>query len=448
MSFIETCRKFISIDSSQSSGVNELVAYAVSLAEDAGLMVETQSDVRDGKEEKNIIIRPSQESCNDELLLQTHLDTPDPGIHALWTKTQSNPFNTSIYADEIYGLGVADCKLDFLCKLEALKRLKKKNFKIMPILVGTYGHQVGMLGVKKFLRQRGSAPHLALVGAPTGLNFINATYGYVKVEISIPFTDEEIEYHQSHDLMLSSTTQSKIFYGKSANSSHPKLGENAIIHMLEHIAQLPQGIAIMDVDGGVSFKSVPESAVLELDVVGEFKEKTIGYKLKNILNVIKAVEADFVNYRSEGFDPSVSTLNIGKIKKHRDHIKLMGNCHITPAVTQEVYEGWIKSLKESCKEVDANFRVLEYKKPFYCDEESEILKLAKSVNERVGTQAEIKKSAEVTEASVLSRAGVNCLVYGPGVGAGNSYEPNEKVLISELEKATDFYTEFVRSYCL
>src|SRR4051812_41295554 len=55
------------------------------------------------------------------LLLNTHLDTVSPGLSENWTETDKDPFGAVIKNGKIYGLGSADVKLDFLCKLVAIE---------------------------------------------------------------------------------------------------------------------------------------------------------------------------------------------------------------------------------------------------------------------------------------------------------------------------------------
>src|SRR5690606_19347226 len=124
------------------------------------------------------------------------------------------------------------------------------------------------------------------------------------------FSDEERDYRLQHDLLESSSTQSKMFSGKAAHSARPQLGENAIVKMLDYLTQLPQGIAVMDLDGGISYNSVPSSAVLEIDLVATFKDPVVP-KLFHVLNAAREVENKFKKFHAEESDNSRPTMNIG-----------------------------------------------------------------------------------------------------------------------------------------
>ena len=146
MNLIEACRQVIGLDSTPSQGTREVGEFFAALCKDAGLNVELDHESLSGVEQVNLIARPGSAPQPNELMLQTPMDTVEPGHFAAWTKTQSNPFAASIYGDELFGLGAAHAKLDFLCKLEAIRSLKGKKLRLPFVLVGTYGAQYGMSG--------------------------------------------------------------------------------------------------------------------------------------------------------------------------------------------------------------------------------------------------------------------------------------------------------------
>ncbi len=447
MDFIDICRKFISIDSSPSNGNWELAQYAAELCREAGLEVEIQQENVNGILQANLIARPSQEVPAEEFMLQTHLDTPDPGAFALWTKTGANPFNASIYQDAIYGLGAADVKLDFLCKLEAIKPYVKAKLNMPFVLVGSFGEEIGMQGAIKLIRKKKVSAKHALVGEPSRLRLIHAGKGFGNVEIEIPFSAEEVEYRRNHDLSESSSTQSKIFVGKAAHSSVPEMGENAIRKMFEYFTKLPDGLMLMEMQGGISHNTVPAHAVLEIDAVGGIKD-AIGKKLERVIKVISQVEADFSNFPDANFEPPIPTLNIGMVRTLSDHIKLSGCCRVPPSVTIENFESWMQWIRTTCESVGGVFRVTDFKQAFKNETKSAFLTICQKQLEALGMRQEPTTQAVTNEANVFSRFGIECIVTGPGQGVGNSHAPNEHVRIDDLNKAIEFYRLVVEKVCL
>ena len=137
-----------------SNGCSEIAHYAAELCQKYGLHVEIQQETFNGLDQANVIARPMAQRPEAEFLMQTHLDTSDPGSYALWTKTGCNPFNASIYQDTLYGLGAANAKLDFLCKLKAIVGLGDQSWRLPFVLVGTFGEENGMAGAIKLIRKK------------------------------------------------------------------------------------------------------------------------------------------------------------------------------------------------------------------------------------------------------------------------------------------------------
>lgn len=449
--FVECCRKFIELDSTPANGTVEIAAFAAELCRRAGLHVEVQSEAHNGVEQANVIARPMAMRPQREFLLQTHLDTSDPGAYALWNRTGANPFNASIYTEKegevLYGLGAADTKLDFLCKLRAIAELKGSTWRLPPVLVGTFGEELGMTGAVKLIRKKQISVEMALVGEPTDLKLVTAGKGFAAVEIEIPFSEEEKEFRAQHDLSDASSTQSRIFIGKAAHSSSPQFGESAITKMLEYLTKLPDGLVVMEIEGGTSFNTVPGHAVLEIDMVGGLRE-TIGTKIGRILAAVAEVETAFKKCPDHEFTPAEPTLNIGLVRTFEDFVKFSGCCRMPPTVTHETYESWMSILRSACESVGAVFRVTEYKQPFRTTGEHALVKTCREELGKLGLDVNPAAQSVANEANVFHRFGIACLVIGPGQGVGNSHAPNERVRIEQLHEATRFYRGVLERVCL
>lgn len=437
----------IELDSTPSNGCRDVAQFAAELCQSAGLFVEIQSESHNGLDQANVIARPIGFRPEGELLLQTHLDTPDPGNYALWTKTGANPFNASIYTDTLFGLGTASSKLDFVCKLRAASEIKTASWKLPYALVGTFGEEVGMSGAIKLIRKKRVSAKVALVGEPTEMRLVTAGKGFAGVEIEIPFSEEEVEFRARHDSSDGSTTQSRVFVGKAAHSSVPQLGESAIKKLLDYLTKLPEGIAIMEIEGGTSYNTVPAHAFLEIDMVGELKE-SIAAKIAIVARAIHEVENKFEGFPDPTFTPPFPSLNIGMIRTYQDHVKFGGSCRLPPTVSDEVYEEWMSILRRACQSVGAIFRVTDYKQPFRTSEEESIVKVCRDQLLAMGRQTECATQAVANEANVFSRFGISCVAIGPGKGVGNSHAPNECVKIEELHEAVRFYKGILERVCL
>lgn len=445
MNFLELCRKLIGFDTTPEQSTLPTVEFLAELAERSGLRAEIQKENHRGVEQANLLIRHRDYAApsKDELLLLTHLDTVDPGNFSLWNKTQNNPFNASLYGDELFGLGAADAKLDLACKFEAVRRLADSKDVRPFVLAATYGAQSGMDGVIKLYRRKKTLAKQALIGEPTDKSLFLAGQGFAALEIFIPFSEEERNYRADHDLMESTTSQSRIFTGRAAHSLVPESGDNAIVKMLEYLCQLPDGIAIMDLDGGVNHNSVPESAVLEVDFVAGFKEP-LTLRLAEIFKVLKEMRVQLAEFSDENYEPSTASFNLGIIRTTEEGVRLQGCCRLPPSFKEEIYNQWVKRIQDVCEKTKASFHVLDYKKGYTTGLNSMLAQRAIELLKQLDVAEASSKKTISTEANILNRLGVECLVWGPGVSVGNSYAPNESVRMSDLLVAIDFYQRFMK----
>jgi acetylornithine deacetylase/succinyl-diaminopimelate desuccinylase-like protein len=438
----------IAFDSTPAQGTRELVLWLAEMARERGLHAEIQEEVFGDQPQANVIIRPVAGRPSLELLLQTHLDTPDPGPFGLWTETGHNPFDATIIEHKIYGIGAADVKLDFLCKLEALSGFSGDTaWRLPPVLVGTYGEELGMIGTLKAIRKNKISAKMALIGEPSELQVITAGKGIATVEIRIPYSEEERRYRFEHNLRESTSTESRIFNGKAAHSSTPHLGESAIKKMFEYLLQLPENIVVMEADGGVNFNTVPANAFFEIDPVSTIADP-MSKKLAAIYRALMDLENQFLAYQDRDFNPSHPTLNVGLVRTFEDHIFLSGSCRIPPIVTNEVYEGWMMGLRRKCEAINAEFRVTDYKRPYRTDENSIFVRGCVAELEEMGLSPKTTTQASSNEASLWSRTGIECISFGPGIREGNIHTPKEHVLIDDLKKAIEFYRRVIGRFCL
>jgi len=447
VSFIEHCRRLVALDTTSSNGNRSAIDYLVGLAMDFGFTAEVQEESLHGLGQANIIIRQGDRPVQGELMLQTHLDTVNPGIYSKWTKTASNPFNASIYGRKLYGLGVADTKIDFLCKLFAAKKLAYKKLNRSFVLVGTYGAQSSMEGALKLIRKKKIEAVYALIGEPTNLQLISSGQGLAVIEIKIPFSDDEKKYRFQHNIEENSFSQSKIFSGKAAHSTAPHLGENAIIKMFKFLEKIPSGIVIMEMDGGVNYNSIPSSAYLEFDLLGTFS-KSIVERISRIWKTVLQLEQEFYSWKDESFVYPYPSLNIGQVRTTDDGVLITGSCRLLPRIDKKTYQKWMTYLEDVCKEIGAEFKILNYKPSFSSDSESDFIKGCSEELAALNRSNKLGKIVASTEASVFQRLGIECLVFGPGVSMGNSHEPNESVSLDDLEVATSFYSHILERFCL
>lgn len=449
MNWIETCRQVIALDSSPSASTVEVVDYLAQKAQEFGLHVEVVHEVQNGITQANIIIRPeSFKSGDQELLLQAHLDTVDPGNFALWKKNGFNPFDATIADGKIYGLGAADVKLDFICKLRAMQKFSKHQFKsLKPVLVGTFGEETGMQGALRLIRKNKINAKFALIAETSDLQIINASKGFAVVEIRLPIHEELQKYKiaRSHD--ESTSTQTKIFSGRTAHSSSPQLGDNALKKMFDYLQKMPENLVLIEADGGTRFNMIPSQALIEFDLSAHVQDTSLK-KLNQIYQVLQEVEEDMKLIQDREFQPNHSTLSIGILRTFEDSFLLGGSCRILPNVTQEQYEKWMIKIQKVCEECGAQFRITDYKRPFRTPESSILIKTAQSILTKMNLNPKLTTLASTNEASLFSRLNIDCICIGAGMREDNVHTTQEHVKIEDLEKVTSFYEQMIERFCL
>src|SRR3954451_20315687 len=212
--FLELARQLIGANTVSAQGTRQEADLLAGLWGHAGLQVRRQ--VVEGIH-VNLLGGPGGEAAGPGgVLLVTHLDTVPPGPLERW---QGDPWTLAERDGHLYGLGVADVKLDALCKAEAARRLQGRKAQRPFWLLGTFGEEVGLRGARHFAASdlfREVSPAQVLCGEPSELRIIRAHKGYAVVRCSLrdrkarPVNTEGPGVEQLH------------FAGKAAHSSTPR----------------------------------------------------------------------------------------------------------------------------------------------------------------------------------------------------------------------------------
>jgi succinyl-diaminopimelate desuccinylase len=225
------------------------------------------------------------------LIFNGHLDVVPAGDPSQW---KYPPFQGKLSKGRIYGRGASDMKSGIASFIHALSTIDRSKLPfhqgaVILHLVSdeeSHGHQ-GM----GFLSQRGGIRgDAALVGEPTDLQPVIAQKGALWLRIST--------------------------LGKSAHSSKPHLGVNAIekmIKLMERLNSIPLGkehpllgkptLSIGTIQGGTKINIVPDRCEIEVDrrmIPGEKKEEVLG-KMKGVLDLLQSQDP-FFKYRMEEID--------------------------------------------------------------------------------------------------------------------------------------------------
>lgn len=449
------CKRLIECRSVTSEGTRAIAEMcAVELLAPLGIEARLVPSMREGPAQVNLLatIR-GRDSAVAPVVLNTHLDTVPPGESSLWTECGGDPFTTTIRGDRIYGLGAADTKLDFVAKVMALAMCGTPRREVH--LVGTFGEEHGLVGAKDLvaagLLPRGA---LAYVGEPSRLQVITAHKGLMVFELTARFEPQRFEQ--------SANVARLVFEGRSAHSSTPELGRNAIVLALAALETNPQ-IRVVSIAGGDVVNKVP--ARCEAIVSGEFDRVAGGSGVE----ILDQVARDFIPPRVvEAFalfvdelqkfavragvpEPDYAqptlTSNPGVIRSRADSLTLQFELRPSPALLIETVRRGIGEIVEEISrnipQVKLELAELRANHGFRSALDGETVEMAMDALARAGLPVESNVKAGCTEAGVYSAAGLQPAVFGPGPSTGVIHAPNEYNFLTEVAAAINFYRELL-----
>lgn len=472
MDLLATARQIIALDSRSSVSDRPVIDLLTPLCRDAGLNVALQAEYRDGVPQYNLIASRGAEG-EVALLLATHLDTVPPGDHALWTATGGDPFAATELDGHLYGLGVADVKLDFLCKLAALERLAHEPLRRGVVLAGTYGEETGRYGAKLLVGGLSPLPALALVGEPSDLAPVTAHKGYL--EFHLQATDP-----RAAAVAPGLPLWEARFQGMAAHSSQTHMGasaNDACVDSLRLLREPTHDAMVVRIAGGDVVNkvaadcrmwvacahppSVPAAASIERSADpsrGGTQERRRSERLTQLLVETKAV-LDSLRRATDAlthpeFDPPRTTVNNGLLSYGGDRASYVADIRRTPgdddAAALEEHLGRLRDVaaRAAADGLHVDLRVELDSPPFAARPESLLLRTLAAELAAHGWGREPEVKSGTTEASVYQAAGMDTVVFGPGLATGNIHRPNERVPLEHLTRAVDVYEGVIRRLCV
>ncbi len=423
--FWALAEKFISTDSSQGN-LAMLPLLREALAP-LPARVREQPFAHGDKQHANLLASFGPEGGG--LLLITHSDTVPPGPPERWTEGPAHALTRS--EDRVVGLGVADVKLDYLCKVFALRALHESGelarLKKPLHLLATGAEEVGLVGAKLFAA--GFKPEMALAGEPCELIPCHAHKGYAVVRVGLRVKDPQ---RLSRGRVLKSL-------GKAAHSSTPHLGENAILKML---AAAP----LAELQGGSSANTVPAEAsaiVAGDDPIDAIDLSSAAATMRELWSLWCAQTAALQPARDEEFAPAEAVNNLGRIESKDDVLQALFDARLLP---EHDPAALIASFTAAARVPAAlAFEAFtERDNPgMRAKPDSRLLA---ALTRASGKAPRAKPTS--TEAGVFFRLGVDAAVMGPGVSIGNAHTANEWNSIRDLQNAVPIYTQLIRELCL
>jgi acetylornithine deacetylase/succinyl-diaminopimelate desuccinylase-like protein len=489
---LEEARRMIRLNSVTSNGNEELANYCHSLLQERGFKANLQQVTHSidefSKRQFNVIGVLGDPLVDKKirkgLLLCTHLDTVSAGLPENWTETGGDPFAATVKDGKIFGLGAAEAKLDFLCKLHAAAKFREKKLRMPIYLVGSCGEEVGMFGARYLIKAGTLNPRFVVVGAPTELKTVYAHKSQLLFKVSISYQQVERDargFNRRIDLHS---------FGKSAHASYPHLGVNAIqesIAFLQRASDNGFELRFTKFDGGDTVNKVPDRSLMQFYLTShqfedfkrffreiiraEGKERSFRVELGGVgdtgvrflpdalfpcmLEVTQfflSMSQDFAKVKDETYNPPHSTINFGRLRQGLSGVELHFDTRLLPDLVTDEIE---KHVQKGIQKIAASYpslnitAVRERMNPgLNMTPEHDLVKLCRDSMEDAGIEPAIDKKSTSTEAAQYFQAGYEAVVFGPGSSHGNSHSPNEHNVLEQMEKAVAFYEKVIERVCL
>ena len=158
-------QKLISLHTVSDVSTRDIADFVSNVLEVEGFSIEQQI-YRDGRsiEKVNVIARKCPNGEPVRLALSGHLDTvsyDDKQWH-------SNPLDLTERGGRFYGMGVCDMKSFLALAMCAGMRISKDDLRHPFALVFTSDEEVGCVGAKRLVKEKGRIADMFVIGEPTG----------------------------------------------------------------------------------------------------------------------------------------------------------------------------------------------------------------------------------------------------------------------------------------
>ncbi len=393
---LETLADLVRINSVNSSydggpGEREVASYVRRFFEQRGIEV-WEEEVFPNR--PNVMARLPGLNPNRRLVLEAHTDTVSVKGMTI------APFEPVIADGKMYGRGSCDTKAGLATMMHALASLKADG--ITPpcevLLAAVVDEEYSYRGVVKLCESLKA--DAAIVAEPTEMRAVIATKGVLRCRI--------------------------VVHGKSAHSSKPHLGVNAITHMARVIAAIEADNERMTIvkhplvgcgtcnvgviTGGVQVNFVPDRCAIEID-----RRLLPGERAEDALEHYRRLLAQ-CGPHSPLCGQGIRT---GDCADHSTEDHALPRCEISEIL-----------LVDEALDTPADATVVQ---------------TATRVLRDMGLNADPCGVPFGCDASKLSRAGIPSIVFGPG-SIDRAHTVDEYVELDQVEQALEFQRRFILSF--
>jgi acetylornithine deacetylase ArgE len=310
------------------------------------------------------------------LLFSGHIDVVPAGDPNMW---DTPAFEPRIREGRLYGRGAADMKGGVAALVKAIETFKDKELKRGIIFIATAGEEKDFDGLKALIRDgklRDGDALYGVIGEPTELRVVRAHKGGAIFKITSR--------------------------GRSAHSSRPDLGINAIENAAHFIVEL---IGLREKLGELQDPDLGSSVLSTTIIEGGIKENVIPESCQMIVDcrMIPAHSSEYIRSRLEEL-----------ASRLREKLPTL---HLT--ITE----------------------IFSYD-PLNTPRDHPFVKLCEEITGQASETAPYG-----TEGPLYQKLDIPTVILGPG-NVKQAHIPNEYVEIKQLHQAQSIYEELIRRICL
>lgn len=477
--FLDEAKRLIELNSVSDLGNEDLSKYIAILLEGSQFRVQTQqvSHSREdiNKRQHNVIgIMGNslvEQKIRKGLLLLTPMDTVKPGHKKYWSRTtDENPFKAHVSDDKIYGLGVADSKLDFLCKLHAARKFRDKKLKTPLYLVATCGDKVGMIGTRFLLESQALNPLYTLVGKPTHSKLV---YQHSASQLYLLSAKFQIVEKATRGFNRRANIRSR---GLSAAAYHTNEGVNSIVEIMKFLSDANKSgfeLRFSKLSGGSPVLQVPDDAQAEFYLTPhqledfkrffteKLKEKDRDDQFELEIGSLGNTGMSF--FPTEAFEclnrffewthehPELR-VNFYQLSQDRGELNLyfqiFEESEDKLKEFHQKFSSFCDKLSEEIVSVNLNHSKQYHFPALNLSEDNEFLKICANSMEKADLFPNTDKGDFSSEAGLFFQKDFDVIVFGPGDTVKNINRPNESNQVEQLQGAIRFYEKIIESVCL
>ena len=438
----ESLRKIIAIDSGPEQGTEDCIAYLKQICESNALSCEQHSFENIYGDSVLIAYSPKHKHL-PQLILQANVDTENPGLYSYWTNSDCNPFNASIINESIYGLGCASGKLDALAKLSAVIDTKDSELKICPVFMASF-HRGAFSPTEYLLNHKLIQPKFALVSEASANELVIGSCTQALVKLSIPFSAQEVLNRQAAHSAESTSTQSRIFRGRSTHASTPHLGSSAYEALLKYIKNLPENILLVAATAGESYFSIPSDALLELDL-SYYPDDRVLSNLIQANHILEQIAKEHgynsgANEEDESILPSFSVCKLDSMESSID-------IYISVFLSLESDASLLEKHFSAFKTTGIQFNIQEFWPGRCLKANDSFLSSCLQNLESLNIASKIAHKNKFTDATSYLNRNIPAIAFGPGSSLNNVNTANEHIHLADLNSCYRFYKQMIERNC-